>query len=200
MKSAWIILGFLSSALYGATVVSGTGIHINPNLVISPDSGRAVTIWTENSNRIEAAYFNGASWLNPIIIGNGSFPQVGIDANGNALAVWLNTSNSQVLSSRFDPNAVTWSTPLQLSTDLINASPQIAVNKSGNALAVWVSTNPTQLKGSSFNASTMVWSTPVALVTGTGSFPQVALDNGNKGIVMWTDTSAGIVAATVSIR
>ncbi len=184
----------------GITSISGTGTHVNPELAVSP-AGRAVAVWTEAfPNRVEAAYFNGAAWQTPVIIANGSFPQVAIDLNGNAITVWLDTSTNQIFSSRLNAVTGTWSPPLQLSTSGINAAPQIAVNLNGNALAIWVLSTPfIQILGSSFNVTTMTWSTPQVLVSGTGSFPQVGLDNFDNGIVMWIDTQFGVETVTVSI-
>lgn len=195
----------LCCKVYGIAIVSGPvaiaggGIHTNLQLEMSL-GGRAVAIWVENfPPKIEANIFNGTNWQQPVVISLGAFPQVGIDNVGNAIAIWVNTSNNQIFTSRYSVASNTWSAPLLLSiAGGVNAAPQIGVDPAGNALAVWVLTSTQQIVGSSFNITTLSWSSPVVLAN-TGSFPLVAVDNLNHAIVMWNNPQFGIVAEKVRI-
>ncbi len=187
------------SILSGPTVISGTGRNSSEQIAIAT-TGKAMAIWVNNQNQIQASYFNGTTWGAALNIATGSFPQVGIDGSGNATAIWLsiNISTSQIFTSRYTAATGTWSTPILQSTGGINASPQIAVNTLGYALAIWVVSSPQSIIATSYNPSTATWATPVTLATGTG-FPLVVLDNLNHGIVTWTDPNAEIEALTVSV-
>lgn len=202
----WLLtLLFFHSTLFGLTVTSGltsissSGIDTNPQLAISPN-GQAIAAWTKSfPNQVETAYFNGRTWGTPVVLDVGSFSQVGIDRNGNAFVIWLNTNNNQIFTSRYTAATGAWSSPRQLSTSGVNGAPQIAVNLQGNAVAVWVLSSPLQLVAATYNVSTGVWSSPTALVAGTGSFPKVALDNSNNGVIIFTDNQFGIEAFTITV-
>ncbi|MGO8971454.1 MAG: Ig-like domain-containing protein [Myxococcaceae bacterium] len=70
-------------------------------------------------------------------------PQVGVSANGNAIAIWQEQSDGgsfAVVSSSYTRIGDTWSAPVTLDSDPSNLSysPVIAVDPSGNALAAWL--------------------------------------------------------------
>ncbi|NGX62221.1 MAG: hypothetical protein K940chlam9_01715 [Chlamydiae bacterium] len=185
------------------TDISGTGAQASPLLAISDEQGRAAAVWTENFPiRVEVAYFNGMNWQPSVRLGTGSFPNIDIDGSGNATVIWLDTATNQILTSRYSVSSGAFSPPLQISASNVggvNAAPKIAVNSHGHAIAVWVLGSPLQLIASTCDPSTNTWSSPVTLVTGVGSFPQVALDNNNNGIVLWTSPQFGIESITISI-
>lgn len=191
-------------SLYGIAIISapvpiaGPGIHTNLQLQMSL-GGRAVAIWVESfPPRVEATIYNGTVWQQPVIIAQGAFPQVGIDNVGNAIAIWVNTSNNQIYTSRYSVAANVWSPPLLLSiAGGVNSAPQIGVDPAGNALAVWVLTSTQQIVASSFNIKTLTWSTPVVLAN-TGSFPFVSVDNLGQAIVIWNNPQFGVVAEKVA--
>ena len=75
-------------------------------------SGSAVTIWEKidelNDNRIQASRWNGSSWSAlPDTLSDGGqnayTPQISIDANGNAIAVWrrFDGSNYRIQAAFF---------------------------------------------------------------------------------------------------
>ncbi len=201
----------LCSTLYGITVtsqteISGTGLDSNPKLALSP-AGPAMALWTQNNPfQVETAYFTGTTWLSPFVIDSGTFPQIAIDQSGNAIAVWLkNPSNlisnpTQVFTSRFDAATLTWSPPFQLSNEQFPAAtPQIAMNLQGNAIAIWITSNPQQIRAATFSVTTGAWSTPTTLVLGSGSFPQVELDESNQATVLWLNSNFLVNATTALI-
>ncbi|MGO9831048.1 MAG: Ig-like domain-containing protein [Myxococcaceae bacterium] len=70
-------------------------------------------------------------------------PQVGVSANGNAVAIWQEQSdggNLAIVSSSYTRVGDSWSAPVTLDSDPSNPiySPAIAVDPSGNALAAWL--------------------------------------------------------------
>ncbi len=70
--------------------------------------------------------------------GDASSPQIAIDANGNAMAVWYQDDGTRynVWSNRY--NGTNWGTAVRIGDNAGDAySPQIAIDASGNAIAVW---------------------------------------------------------------
>jgi len=204
-----LILIFSNFTAHGLTITSGITTVTNRGTLASRQfeestTGHAIAIWTENSyfNQVQAAYFNGSGWLQPVTIASGAFPQVGVASNGVAHAIWLNTlntSSTQIFSSRFNPSTNTWSAQVQLSNMGVNSAPQIAVNSQGNALAVWIQNYPASLQAATYNASTGTWTGPFTLINGSLTSPQVTLDDSNRGVVQWFGSTFGIEAITVSV-
>jgi hypothetical protein len=70
-------------------------------------------------------------------------PQIAIDDNGNALAVWLITGTPMVCASTYDARAGwfiaerVWMDPVAVGPPSRAATPRVAFDGSGNAIAVW---------------------------------------------------------------
>lgn len=80
---------------------------------------------------------------NQSLFTDGRTPQVGIDASGNAVAVW--GQGSHIWSARYLAGTG-WQAPTNIDSAAatINANqPRIAVDANGNALAVWERSNGT---------------------------------------------------------
>jgi hypothetical protein len=126
----------------------------NALVVWSRDDGSEnPTIW---SNRFIAGTGPGTGWgtaemIETIEAGTrGAFsPQVAFDADGHALAVWVqeNAENywrNDVWSNRYTAG-VGWGTAERIETGAGNASyPQIAIDANGNAMAVWTQNDGTR--------------------------------------------------------
>jgi hypothetical protein len=152
----------------------------------------------------------GWSMAEPVktdLMGGSAFqPQVAVDADGNALAVWVQQSTSGpagslIYSNRYTPGSG-WAAEQQIGT-IDSASPQIAIDASGNGLAVWA-----QQDGMSanirFNRYTagMGWGMEDQVVmddTGIGfSDPQIAMDADGNALAVWyqSDRSTSNVKAS----
>ncbi|MDQ3765420.1 MAG: hypothetical protein M3460_29395 [Actinomycetota bacterium] len=179
--------------------------------------GNAVAIWrrgtTFNAIVQAAARPAGGAWQAPINLSapgqDASIPQVAVDAQGNAVAVWrrFNGTNDIVQAAvRLAGGA--WQAPVNLSAPGQDASiPQVAVDAQGNAVAVWQ-------RFTTFNAIVQAaarpaggaWQAPITLslsAVGQNAFnPQVAVDGQGNAVAVWqrnTDnfTPNGFVQATV---
>lgn len=117
--------------------------------------------------------FNGTSWQTATLLDSqaSSFPDLGIDANGNAIVIWTGLANL-VEFSRFD--GTSWSTQQTISTETGNGIPHIAVAQDGTAVAVWPD-SADAIQMSLFNGTT--WSLPTPIAQGT----QVAITMDSKG-------------------
>lgn len=159
--------------------------------------GTAVAAWTglSGSNQvIQSANFANSAWALPSAIisdptMNSDHAAIGIDYNGNAIAVWeSNDGTSTSIQAAIGVNGV-WSQPYQLSYAGICAlQPQIAVNDNGDAVAVWK-----QWNGDNWviQASRLMneswWSLPVELSYPgqDADSPQVGIDSSGRAGVVW---------------
>ncbi|MCU0951955.1 MAG: hypothetical protein MUC68_13080 [Burkholderiaceae bacterium] len=118
-------------------------------LMASPNAG-ALVLWQQAdtlfASRLSAA---SGSWSQPVQIGAGLAGvardlRAGIDANGNAIAVWTQTGSSGVPDLYYATVTGTvpvGSTPVLLETEAGSAdAPAIGVNAAGNAVVAWLQT------------------------------------------------------------
>lgn len=119
-------------------------------------------------------------------------PQIGFDANGNALAVWSQTdgTRSNIWANRYTAGQG-WGTAQLIEDDNAGGAydPRIAVNPNGNAIAVWEQTADSQ-RYFLVNRYTpgQGWGTPQLVETGSAGAaydPQIAIDAGGNAMVVW---------------
>jgi hypothetical protein len=103
------------------------------------------------------------------------FPQVGVSANGNAVAVWQEPG--QIMAAVYTKASGTWSSPQVLDSDpvrLLNG-PAVVVDPGGNAVANWVKVTPDagyQLFGGRYTADGG-WHGQQQLTTGVDPVPDI---------------------------
>ncbi len=140
---------FSSTAGWGvAQALQMSGSLQNPKVAVN-DEGTALAVWQETdslgarsvvSSRFTAA--TGWESVAPIGQANGvlTLPDVGIDANGNGVATWLDrppSGNNDLVASRFTAG-VGWSM-IEAVESLDGAARvfDVALNAEGNGLATW---------------------------------------------------------------
>ncbi len=141
---------------------SPTPVSIRPQKEFLPrvavnSNGNGMAVWesvrvTGISFDIAFSYYTNTGWSSPDIIPlinplpvnsfyeNSRNPEVAIDLEGNAIAVWRQGDAQfefNIWSSRYIPGSG-WSQRERISDSFLDASdPQIAFNANGNALAIW---------------------------------------------------------------
>ena len=155
-----------------------------------------MAVWAQSSvgNIWANRYTAGTGWGTATLIeaGTGSAygPQIAIDANGNALAVWTQTNGTvySVWSNRYSAGA--WGTAALIETDNAGSAegPQIAIDANGNALAVWAQSNGTvnNIWANRFSAG--AWGTAELIETDNGSnagYPKIAFDANGNALAVW---------------
>jgi hypothetical protein len=173
----------------------------NPQVAVD-GSGNAVAVWYQldgTGNNIWANRFVPATgWGTATLIetdaGTAVNPQVAIDGNGNAVAVWPQgtVTRHNIWANRFVP-ATGWGTATLIETDDAGDAldPQVAVDGSGNAVAVWRQDNGTGTR-------TNIWASRFVPATGWGTatlvetdnagdalVPQVAVDGSGNAVAVW---------------
>ena len=155
------------------------------------------------------------SWQAPVEISapaeQTSDRQVGIDADGNAVAVWLtdsdgnNTSKSAVYAAR-RPAGGRWGAPVRVSAaDGVVSAVQITVDEGGNAMVVWQRSFPPRevsFVESAARPAGGTWQRPEQVSkAGSGSTgPHVAIDGQGDAVAVWQRTSAGRTQVQSAVR
>jgi hypothetical protein len=161
--------------------------------------GEAVAVWRNYNGKnviVQSASRrpNGA-WSRPVALSekgqSAEGPRVGIDAAGEAVAVWRRFSEARgiIIESASRPRRGIWSAPTSLSGKGKAASGvQIAVNVGGEAVAVWQTLRGERpfIQGAVRRPSG-VWSRPADLSERgqDASLPQVALNASGEAIAVW---------------
>ncbi len=127
-------------------------------------------------------------------------PSLGVDSNGNAIAVWASQESGQSLikASRFDAVTQVWSFPVTIGSDSSNDA-HIAVTADGKAIAVWTNSNPLETTYSNmFDGS--VWLGEQVVDTNpiyqTQFYPKVAIDEQGQAFSVW-QVQAGNLARVI---
>lgn len=134
-----------TSATLPSIAVSGTGTN-----------KRAVVVWNGLSGTTNVIYASSklltGNWTTQQVISNtnfqAGFPNVAMDANANATAVWYQYNVTNSIYSQVNVNVASrdvisgnWSTPLSLSADGIRNPAtlvaRVAYDANGNAVAIW---------------------------------------------------------------
>jgi hypothetical protein len=130
--------------------ISDAGHAVSPQVDVDP-SGNALAVWSQRDGLCRQRIY--ANWFTPAAgwglaeriatdnAGDAFDPQVAIDPDGNALAVWCRDDGLgwyTICASRFTP-ATGWSIAQRIATGDAGdaADPQVAMQPSGRALAVW---------------------------------------------------------------
>lgn len=194
---------------WSTTKTISTGDSVDPTVAAA--NGQAVASWTtydrETGDRhvLTAQRSASGSWSSPTTLtqpGHDSlFPHVGMDAAGNAVAVWSDYSagsNTLTIEASRRPAGGTWAPPVTLSLNRPGARddfPTLSVNRNGNAVAAW-----TQINGGGVRTARMspggTWSAESSISTsdmtpGGADYHDAAVDDLGNAIVGWFDETEG---------
>ena len=180
-------------------IETGAGDVFNPQVAVDPQ-GNATAVWNQDDgtrlNMWANRFVPGVGWGTATLIetddaGLALLPQVSVDPQGNATAVWQQDDGTRhnIWANRFVPD-VGWGTAELIETDGAGANgAQVAVDPQGNAVAVW-----NQHGGSRSNiwANRFVpgvgWGTAELIETedtGDAFNPQVAVDSQGNAVAVW---------------
>ncbi len=189
-----------SSNTWGETATIATAVLESklPKIAINSDGGDAVIVWQSNYDSVKYCILTSLynkilnTWSTPINIsgttGNSTDPDVAIDTDGNAIAIWwyYDSSNYMIKTSIYKKNVNSWSSPEIISpqTSIVNdyMTPiQIAIdNSSGNCVAMWSmesdTSTPAGVYTSTYNKSLNTWSS-YSIIYNNGVGPLMKLDN-----------------------
>lgn len=132
----------------------------------------------------------------PLVISNAginaSSPQVAMDPNGNAIAIWIEEG---YVKSSYLPFGGNWSSPLSTLSGFGASQAQVVMDGSGNATAIWVENGSiqasTKLLGQSWSSN------PSTLASSGSSSPQIAADANGDIVAVWI--SNGFVESSTKL-
>ncbi len=188
-----------------AVIETNAGNAYAPQIAIDTN-GNALAVWQQHDgtrdNLVANRYTAGSGWGTASLIetdnaGNASSPQIAIDANGNALAVWnqFDGTRYNIWANRFIAGTgagTGWGTATLIETDNAGNAyfPQIAIDTNGNALAVWTQSDGTRynIVANRYTAGTG-WGTASPIETDNAgdasSLAQIAIDNNGNALAVW---------------
>ena len=172
--------------------------------------GNAVAVWHQYvgvgegdniwSNRYEIADGWGtAETIGADDAGDGRFPQVAANAEGNAIAVWelSHGTSVDIWSNQYTPGGG-WQSPERIERNEGGSlKPKVAVDSAGNAVAVWTQYDGTfdsdNVWSNHYDAATAQWGVARAIEDydeGNAWTPQVAMDPNGNAIAVWVQGEA----------
>ena len=200
-----VVLGALAPGTAGAApawrapaALSATGQSASESQVALDAQGDATAVWRRYNGTdwiVEASTrLAGGSWQTPIALSasgqNAERPQVALDAQGDATAVWGRYNGTNyIVEASTRPAGGSWQTPIALSAAGQSAEEtQVALDPQGDATAVWHRSNGTDfIVEASTRPAGGSWQTPIALsAAGQEAYaPQVALDAQGDATAVW---------------
>jgi hypothetical protein len=170
-----------------------------PQVAMDGD-GNAIAVWEQSDGTQQSIWSNryavGTGWGDAQLIedrgGNANFPQVAMDAEGNAIAVWrqLDGTEYSIWSNRYVAG-VGWGEPDLIEADYgFATNPQVAMDVNGNAVAVWEQFDYYAFEFSIYSNRYVVgvgWGDAelVEPYTGDAYSPQVAMDADGNAVAVW---------------
>lgn len=170
---------------------------LDPKIAIASD-GRAVAVWTQSEGgrfNIYANQFNGTEWGTAGLIQANNLndawvPQISMNANGQALAVWAQFDGSQyrIWSNFF--NGSGWEGAELVRNDVVgeSADPQVVMAPDGRAFAVWAQSDGLRYNMWANQFDDGEWGVAELLETensGSAFAPQVDTYAGESLVVVW---------------
>ena len=182
-------------------------------------NGNAFAVWHQfdfavnHFNILASHYTVNAGWDSPVALQSAGVqesvePQIAVDANGNALAVWEQSDGvrSRIVSSRFTAGAG-WSTSRSVDLGAGGAGtgdalePQIALDAQGNALVLWRQFEPSLNRcgvwSNRYTGASDTLGTPVQIGTSDNledpdRMPRLLIDTNGNGLAVWRDAVVGV--------
>lgn len=166
------------------------------------DAGNAVAVWTQFDGTRTSVWFNRyvplAGWGTALRIGdnsgNADAAKIAVDADGNAIAVWLQHDGTRlnVWANTYVAGGE-WEGPVIIDSSTQNAeTPRLAMNADGQAVVVWAHDGGSN--GSIWSSRYepgVGWETPASVEAGSAdaSVPDVAIDASGTAVVVWVEAS-----------
>ena len=193
-----------------AIEINNTGDAFNPQIAVNA-AGNTVAVWQQDGDAgpgvredIWANHYTAQGWGTAVLIegaaGNAINPQVAMDANGNALAVWqqAGATGDSIWSNRYTAGAG-WGTPVMIQANSEFAqSVQIAMDANGNALAAWVQINTGYRIWANRYTNGAGWGTAALIETNTtadrAEAPDIAFDASGNAMAVWAQSNATVAS------
>ncbi len=149
----------------------------------------------------------GGAWQSAVNVSEPSFggePEITVDPQGDAVAVWRRREgNDLIIQSAFRPAGGAWQEPVNLSASGGSASvPRVATDPQGDAVAVWQSSNGSgeDFIQSAFRPAGGAWQEPVNLSQPDADSAKVVLDAQGDAVAVWNRFDGGTRTIQTAFR
>lgn len=176
---------------------NAAAIAMYPDLKVSSAGNGLAVWWTStgtNTSVIQAQWLNSETSATNIssTTGSATTPKVAVDANGNAIVVWMQTDNqiTNLWVNRYTAGG--WGVAQQV-TNYTSATvgpsnvPSIAIDGAGNAVIMWnqstVGSSHFDVYTSRYSVANNSWSAPALLSSGINSAYGYKVVSNSKGHV-----------------
>lgn len=204
------------TAVNGTVTGSGNTITFDPTGKLLPNTVYTVTINRGAQSTAGTALQDDYSWTFTTgstecieeLTSNAYVPQIAVNANGDAIAVWVQSDGTDwnIYANRYN-SGLGWGTAELIEACAGQASdPQVAVDQSGDAIVVWDQINATGLHSIYQNRFDAIggWGTAQAIESSASqsSAPQVVKSAYNADLIIWKQedsTNLGIYNILVKV-
>ena len=166
-------------------------------------NGNAIAVWPQYTDG------KGSIWVNHFDVASGNWgtaellenddtnmarsPDIGMDASGNAIAVWWQdpNSNNNVWARRYDAAAGSWGTAEVIENfSSLSREVRMDMNANGDAIVAWRQygdSSEQSIATNRYDATSGTWGTATYIEARTevADMPSVALDTAGNAIVLW---------------
>ncbi len=159
-------------------------------------SGNAIVVWSQANSTIWVNRYDAttSSWAGAELIETNNAAEsldVGIDATGSALVVWIQSNN--VWAIRYDASSSSWGNAVSIETGGREWSIGLAIGAAGSAFAVWAWSEvggggQHDVYAARLDPTASSWSGAELInpnINGN-SWPQVAVDPSGHAIAVWS--------------
>jgi len=168
-------------------------------------TGKRYVAWEEHDDETSTSYFmvrsfDGTSWSEPDTLASGSLYDLSLTAAADDVhALWMRSTDNQLVTRRLAAGASTWSTETPLGELSSVQALRVSGSRFGDALAAWF--DDTNVMARAYSPATQTWGDVVTLtdgpvLVGHGSLDCI-LDPRRRATVVWTeyDSDAEILVA-----
>lgn len=169
---------------------------------VSDLQGNALIVWDDLEGKVNGKRYDAAkqSWgesepLDPDNPDDSAIPDLAIDGNGNAIAVWQRQSqvddSRSVWTSRYDAAKGAWGKATLITNSELVLAPQVVMDRAGNALLAFTrSAIGASVMTARFDVARGSWSAAAPIVPARGllaAAPQLAMAPSGKAVAVWAD-------------
>jgi hypothetical protein len=163
-------------------LLTADSAEVLQSIVVGSDAaGNVVALWSQRLAglyTVRSARMNASTgtWGAPVTVNDGkreaTAPALGVDADGDAVAIWSETDYG-VVANRFTSSTASWSSPVVVQArstgGVAGTIPSVGVDAKGTAVAAWVqqvgSPPRPHLFAAHFASAGNMWTTPTELPT-----------------------------------
>ncbi len=195
---------FISGSGWGSAVLleNKNEDAMCPKIAID-ENGNAIAVWRQKESNAYSIYAKrytaGSGWGSAVLLENknsdANCPQIAMDNEGNAIAVWSQKDNNvySIYANRYSAGSG-WGNAVAIEKYEKSAdSPQIAMDSEGNAIAIWrqktkVCCAYAYIMHANRYTAGKGWGEPVAIQSGDkhALSADIAFDKDGNAIVLWS--------------